>query len=79
MIEMEGTITQAYLRCFPTDHELSIKVLQDEGESLIVRVYIRVPKLLPSPYLNLRFDKESQDISELTPEESDRFVIKNYK
>jgi len=79
MIETEKTIEQAYLRRHPTDNALTVKVLEDQGDALIVRVYTKVPKLRPSPYQNLRFHKNSKELSDLSPEEREQFMIKNYK
>ena len=79
MTEIEKQIMHACLSLHPTEYELKVKVLEDERDSLVVRVYSKIPKMHPSPYCNLRFDKRSRQLSELSSQERGRFVIENYK
>lgn len=60
----------------------AMKLLEDEGDTLIVRMYFLAEgkrKLIPTPYQNLRFCKNTQQLSDLSPDEEDRYTIRNYK
>ncbi len=81
-MNIEEEVIKEYLARNPNRIVRKVKILSDEGDTVIVRVYShldRYPDVIPTPYENLRFSKTLHFFGTLTNDEQNEWRIPHYK
>jgi len=77
--EIVALIADAVSRDHPRHKMGSMVVCESNATAVVVRVFLPVPTLKPSPYCIYKVDLPTKRIRKLTGEEGSRYRIKNYK
>jgi hypothetical protein len=78
-IGSEAAVRHAIARDIPNREISSIRVCHATPSELIVRVYLPVPKLTPTPYVIYRIELPGLVAARLSGNEAAPYQIANYK
>ena len=77
--EVENADKLAANRDYPGREIAMVKCAAIEPGRIVVRVYLPVPKLKPTPYIIYAVNREDSEAQRLEAEEAALYRIKNYK